>query len=71
MGKMRKLSQIVPFFSDFSPISYQFHTFLYITQSAPLAISHHSPIFAGYTHFSPFPLPPLSPIFPSTLRLGG
>ena len=27
LEKMRRLSKIVPFFSNFSPISYQFHTF--------------------------------------------
>ena len=28
LGEMGNLSQIVPFVSDFSPFSYQFHTFV-------------------------------------------
>ena len=48
LEKMRKLSEIVPIFSDFSPTSYRFHTFFYISQNVLLAIPHFPPFF----HFS-------------------
>ena len=54
MGKMGNLSQIVPFFSDFSPVSYQLHIFFYTPHNISLAISHTSP-------FPPLS-PPLSPL---------
>ena len=43
LGKMRHLSQIVPLCSDFSPVSYQFHTFFYTPHDVFLAISDSSP----------------------------
>ena len=48
---MGNLSQIVPFSSNFSPISNQFHTFLL----------HFLECIYGNSHNSPFPsiLPPL------------
>ena len=52
-AKMGNLSQIVSFFSDFPPISYEFHTF-----------SLHFPLGIFGT-FSYFPIPPHFPPFPS------
>ena len=59
LRKIRNLSQIVQFFSDYSPISYQFRTsFLHFLKC----------IFGNLTipHFPPFcPQFSIIPIFPS------
>ena len=57
-GYMTNLSQIVPFFSDFPPISYQFHTFFLHT---PECIFGDFSQFLILLYFPPFP--PLSPRF--------
>ena len=65
MGKvgLRKMSQIVPFFSDFSPVSYQFRTFfMYFSQG----IFGNFPQFPIFPHFPPFFH---FPYFSSPLRL--
>ena len=54
LGKMGNLSQIVPFSSDFSPISDQFHTFFYTSLIVFLAISHNSPFPPIFPCFPPF-----------------
>ena len=64
---MGKLSKIVPFFSDFSPISSQFHAFFAHFPNG-LAISQTSPFPPISPQFPPlFPTfphsPPFSPIF--------
>ena len=62
LGKMGNLSRIVPFFSMFSPISHQFHTFFffYICCNVFWAISQVFPLFP---HSPPFSS--ISPILPS------
>ena len=80
LGKMGNFSQIVPFFSDFPPVSEQFHTFLthfpqsFLWQSP--TIPHCPPLSPIFPHFPPFP--PISPhfatifsIFPIFLLLCG
>ena len=52
LGKMRNLSQIVPFFSDFSPISNQFHTF---------SVHFLECIFGNFSQLPTFPIPPPIP----------
>ena len=68
-GIMGNLSQIVSFFSDFCPISYEFHTcFLHFPLGTFGTFSH----FPISPHFPPFPpiflqfptFPPISPHFP-------
>ena len=56
LGKMGNLSQIVPFFYDFPPISYQFCTFFVHFPKCTFGNFSQFPISP---HFSPFP-----PIFP-------
>ena len=56
MGKMGNSSQIVPFFSDFPPVSCQFHTvFIHL----PQCIFGRFPQFSISPHFPPSP--PISP----------
>ena len=65
LEKMGKLSEIVPFFSDFPPMSYQSHIFLYISQHLLLAISQKSPFSSIPPHLHPvFPISPHFPSFP-------
>ena len=64
LGKMGNLSQIVPVFSDFSPVSYQFHTFLL---HSPQCVFGNFPQLPKFPHFPPFP--PFSP-FLFTLAAG-
>ena len=66
MGEMGSLSQIVPIFSDFSPVSYQFHTFFL---HSPQCIIGNLPQFPKFPPFPPMsphfpPFPPISPHFP-------
>ena len=48
---MGKLSQIVSFFSDFPPISYEFHTFF---RHFPLGVFGTFSYFPISPHFPPF-----------------
>ena len=67
LGKMGNLSQIVPLYSDFPPVSYKFHTFFL---HSPQFIFGNFPQFPNSPvspHFPPFP--PHFPHFPSPLRL--
>ena len=65
---MGNLSQMVSFFSDFPPLSYEFHTFFLHFPLDIFGIFSHFPIA---TRFPPFfsilfppPFPPISPHFP-------
>ena len=61
-GKLGNLSQIITFFSDFPPISYEFHTFFL---RFPLStFGHFAPFPPIFSHFPPFPpISPISPLF--------
>ena len=72
-------TKIVPFFSDFSPISCQLHTFFIHFPKWILAIFQYYPFSSISPHFTPsppqfsaFPLFfPHFPCFPKPLRSGG
>ena len=74
MGKMGldvmgKLSKIVPFFSDFPPIFYQFHTFHMHFPKCMFGNVSQFPISLKFPPCSPrfprcLPFPPISPRFP-------
>ena len=55
---MGDLSQIVPFFSNFSPISYQLHAFFLRFLEGILAISQISPFPPFCHHFPIFHIVP-------------
>ena len=76
MGKMGTLSQIVSFFSDFPPISYEFHTLFRHFPLGIIGIFSHFPISLHFPPFSPIPPPiflhvSIFPIANLPLRLVG
>ena len=58
-GKIGNLPQIVSFFSDFPPISFEFHTFFPTFSTTYfwhfLTFPHSPPIFSMSSHFPPLP----------------